>query len=298
MAEIAHRFGVVAIVGRPNVGKSTLLNAILGTPLSIVTPKPQTTRHRILGVLTRSDAQLAFLDTPGLHADARRAMNRRLNRVARLAPSEADAIVHVVEARRWTDEDEAVWRLIAELPAPRLLAINKVDRVRAKQHLLPFAADVARSREYAGIHYLDARRGSGVPDLVEELVECVPAGEAGYEAQMRTDRGERFLAAERIREQVMLRLADELPYATTVEIGQFARDGGLLRIAATIWVERDGQKGIVIGAGGSQLKAIGTAARRRLQTLFGQRVFLELHVRVRSGWSDDERALAELGYGE
>jgi GTP-binding protein Era len=291
-----HRFGKVALMGRPNVGKSTLLNALVGSELSIVSPKPQTTRHRILGIATHAQAQIAFLDTPGLHIGGKRAMNRQLNRVARQVPEEADVIVHVIAAPRWTDEDEQVWDLISRQPIPRLLAINKIDRVASKEQLLPFVAATCEMRHYDGVHYLQATRGKGLEPLLTDLIRFLPAAEAEYAEDELTDRSERFLAAELIREQLMLRLSEELPYATTVEIEHFEQVGTLARIAAVIWVERDGQKGIVIGAAGAQLKAIGSQARRRMEKLFGGKVFLELMVKVRENWSDDEASLKQFGY--
>ena len=294
----AHRFGRVALLGRPNVGKSTLLNALLGTRLSIVTPKPQTTRHRILGVVTRADAQVVFLDTPGLHQDGKRGLNRQLNRVARQAPDEADVLVHVVDGTRWREEDEAVWQLVAPRAAACLLVINKVDKLADKAALLPFAAETTRERGYAGVHFVAARRGDGVPALLDDLVARLPEGEAVYAEDEYTDRSERFLVAELIREQLMLQLAAELPYATTVEIERFEDGADLTRIGAVIWVERDGQKGIVIGAGGTQLKKIGSAARRAIEQVLDRRVFLELWVRVRESWSDDAAALKQFGYTE
>ena len=294
----AHRFGRVALLGRPNVGKSTLLNALLGTRLSIVTPKPQTTRHRILGVVTRADAQVVFLDTPGLHQDGKRGLNRQLNRVARQAPDEADVLVHVVDGTRWREEDEAVWQLVAPRAAACLLVINKVDKLADKAALLPFAAETTRERGYAGVHFVAARRGDGVPALLDDLVARLPEGEAVYAEDEYTDRSERFLVAELIREQLMLQLAAELPYATTVEIERFEDGADLTRIGAVIWVERDGQKGIVIGAGGTQLKKIGSAARRAIEKVLDRRVFLELWVRVRESWSDDAAALKQFGYSE
>ena len=293
-----HRFGHVALVGRPNVGKSTLLNAFVGAPLSIVTPKPQTTRHRILGIATRTDAQVVFLDTPGLHQGDKRAMSRQLNRVARQVPGDADLAIHVIDAMRWTDEDEDVWHVLAQTPKPRLLAMNKVDRVTDKTRLLPFAADLTRERNYSAVHFIAARRGDGVKALLEDIVKRLPEGAAAYGDDEMTDRSERFLAAEFIREQIMLSFSAELPYAAAVEIESFEDAGGVARIGAVIWVEREGQKGIVIGTGGRQLKAIGTAARRAMETMFGRRVFLELWVRVRESWSDDEAMLARLGYGD
>ena len=297
-APAAHRFGQVALLGRPNVGKSTLLNALVGSSLSIVSPKPQTTRHRILGIATLDGAQLAFLDTPGLHLGGKRAMNRQLNRVARHVPDDADVLVHVIAAPRWTDEDEQVWQLVSRYDTPRLLAINKIDRLRDKAALLPFVSRVTSGRDYAGVHFLRATHGDGNDALLNDIVRHLPVAEARYGKDELTDRSERFLAAEMIREQLMLRLNEELPYATTVEIEKFEQDGGLARIAAAIWVERDGQKGIVVGAGGAQLKAIGSSARRRMEALFGTRVFLELWVKVRENWSDDEASLRQFGYTE
>lgn len=293
-----HRFGRVALVGRPNVGKSTLLNALLGTHLSIVTPKPQTTRHRIVGIVTRADAQVVFIDTPGLHQGGKRGLNRQLNRVARQAPDEADLLVQVVDGTRWQDEDEDVWKLVAPRAASTLLAVNKVDKLADKSALLPFAEKILRDHPYAGVHFVAARRGDGVAALLDDLVARLPEGAAEYADDEYTDRSERFLVAELIREQVMLQLAAELPYATTVEIERFEDEAAVTRIGAVIWVERDGQKGIVIGAGGAQLKKIGSAARRAIERALGRRVFLELWVRVRESWSDDAAALKQFGYSE
>ena len=294
----AHRFGRVALVGRPNVGKSTLLNAILGTKLSIVTPKPQTTRHRILGIETRTDAQIAFIDTPGLHQGGKFALNRQLNRVARQVPEEADVLVHVIDGARWRDEDEDVWQLIAKQSVPRLLVVNKVDKLADKKSLLPFAAETTRERPYAAVHFLVARRGDGVPALLDDIIGFLPEGPAEFGADEFTDRSERFLAAELVREQLMLQLGAELPYAAAVEIERFEDAADITRIGAVVWVEREGQKGIVIGAGGTQLKKIGSSARRAMERVFDRRVFLELWVRVRESWSDDAAALKQFGYSE
>lgn len=293
-----HRCGVVALVGRPNVGKSTLLNALVGARLSIVTPKPQTTRHRILGIATSSDAQVIFIDTPGLHLGGKHALNRQLNRVARQAPTEVDVLVHVIEALRWDDEDEAVWELLAGQAAPCLLAVNKVDRVADKGSLLPFTAKITANRPYAGVHYLAARRGDGVRGFLDDIIPRLPEGPPIYPADEFTDRSERFLAAELVREQLMLQLGAELPYATAVEIERFEDEARITHIGALVWVEREGQKGIVIGAGGSRLKKVGSAARGEMERLLGRRVHLELHVRVRESWSDDAAALRQLGYDE
>ena len=293
-----HRYGTVAIVGRPNVGKSTLLNALLGTRLSIVTPKPQTTRHRILGILTRTGAQVAFIDTPGLHEGGKRALNRQLNRIARQVPEEADLLVHVVEGIRRHDEDEGVRRLLSTQSAPCVLAVNKVDRLADKSLLLPFAQSMMQDHGYAAVHFISARRGDGVPALLDDIVRRLPDGPAQFGADEYTDRSERFLVAEFVREQLMRQLGEELPYATAVEIEAYADEPGITRIAAVIWVERDGQKAIVIGAGGAQLKKIGSAARRAMEQMLERRVFLELWVRVRESWSDDLAALKQFGYSE
>lgn len=294
----AHRFGRVALIGRPNVGKSTLLNAILGTKLSIVTPKPQTTRHRILGIETRPDAQIVFIDTPGLHQGGKRALNRQLNRIARQVPEEADLLVHVIDGPRWRDEDEDVWKLVASQSTPCLLVVNKVDKLADKKALLPFAAEVTRERPYAAVHFLAARRGDGVPALLDEIIALLPEGPAEFAEDEFTDRSERFLAAELVREQLMIQLGAELPYAAAVEIERFEDAPDITRIGAVIWVEREGQKGIVIGAAGAQLKKIGSSARRSMERTFDRRVFLELWVRVRESWSDDVAALKQFGYSE
>lgn len=298
VSQSIHRCGRVALIGRPNVGKSTLLNTLLGTKLSIVTPKPQTTRHRIVGIVTRPGAQVVFIDTPGLHQGGKRALNRQLNRVARQVPDEADVLVHVIDGVRWRDEDEDVWKLVAAQAAPCLLAINKVDRLADKKSLLPFAGEITRERDYATVHFIAARRGDGVPALFDDLVARLPEGPLLHAEEEFTDRSERFLAAEMIREQLMLQLAAELPYATAVEIERFEDGSDITRIGAVIWVEREGQKAIVIGTGGAQLKKIGSSARRSMERLFDRRVFLELWVRVRDSWSDDVAALKQFGYSE
>jgi GTP-binding protein Era len=294
----AHRCGTAAVVGRPNVGKSTLLNALIGQRLSITGPKPQTTRHRILGVVTREAGQILVLDTPGLHKSAERAIGRQLNRTARQTLAEADIVVHVAEAGRWNDEDEGVWRALSETAAPRLLVLNKIDVNKDRSALLPFIARITSNRAYEAVLLVSAKSGDGIAELERAIIERLPPGPAIFPADTLTDRSERFLAAELVREQLMLRLAQELPYATTVEIEEFREAGGRCEVSAIIWVERDGQKAIVIGAGGAQLKAIGTAARRAMQRLFDRRVFLRLWVKVRENWSDDEAALQRFGYTE
>jgi len=293
-----HRCGTAAVVGRPNVGKSTLLNALIGQRLSITGPKAQTTRHRILGVVTRDAGQILVLDTPGLHKSAERAIGRQLNRTARQTLAEADVVIHVVEAGRWSDEDEGVWRALAETSTPRLLVLNKIDINKDRRTLLPYVARITANRAYEAVLMVSAKSGDGVGELERAIIERLPPGPAIFPADTLTDRSERFLAAELVREQLMLRLSQELPYATTVEIEEFSEADGRCEIGAIIWVEREGQKAIVIGAGGAQLKAIGTAARRAMQRLFDRRVFLRLWVKVRENWSDDEAALQRFGYSE
>ncbi|GMV28842.1 MAG: GTPase Era [Rhodanobacteraceae bacterium] len=296
-AGTGHRCGLVALLGRPNVGKSTLQNALVGFRVSIVSPKPQTTRHRILGIATRPGAQILFVDTPGMHADAKRAINRQLNRAARGAIDEVDVLVHVIEAGRWNDEDQRVWQALAAAGKPVLLAINKVDTLKNREALLPFIAEVTRERPYEAVLLVSARRADGLQALEREIVARLPLAPPVYGEDEITDRSERFLAAELVREQLMRQLGQELPYSCTVEIEQFGdREDGVAEIGAVIWVERAGQKAIVIGAGGARLKEVGTSARLAIERLFGRRVFLKLWVRVRENWSDDEAALKRFGY--
>jgi len=296
-AEDTFHCGLVAIVGRPNVGKSTLLNALVGERLSIVTPRPHTTRHRILGVVTKPEGQILYLDTPGMHRQVKRAMNRSLNRAVHAAVAEADLAVQVIEAGRWTDEDASVYAALPERELPRLLALNKLDRVREKSTLLPFVEKLCRQHAFDEVFWLSAQRNEGIAALEQGILARLPQREPAFGADTFTDRSERFLCAELIREQLMRQLGEELPYATTVEIESFKdREDGLAEIAAVIWVEREGQKAIVIGTGGERLKKIGSAARRSIETLLDRRAYLRLWVKVREGWSDDEAALRQLGY--
>ncbi|MGN6728970.1 MAG: GTPase Era [Rhodanobacteraceae bacterium] len=296
-AEDTFHCGLVAIVGRPNVGKSTLLNALVGERLSIVTPRPHTTRHRILGVVTKPEGQILYLDTPGMHRQVKRAMNRSLNRAVHAAVAEADLAVQVIEAGRWTDEDESVYAALPGRELPRLLALNKLDRVREKSTLLPFVEKLCRQHAFDEVFWLSAQRNEGIAALEQGILARLPQREPAFGADTFTDRSERFLCAELIREQLMRQLGEELPYATTVEIESFKdREDGLAEIAAVIWVEREGQKAIVIGTGGERLKKIGSAARRSIERLLDRRAYLRLWVKVREGWSDDEAALRQLGY--
>ena len=299
MTATPYRCGTAALVGRPNVGKSTLLNALIGWRLSIVSPKPQTTRHRILGVLTNPTSQILFLDTPGLHKTGGRAINRQLNKAARQGIAEADVVVHVAEAGRWTPEDQAVYEAtVAREGRPHLLALNKIDAKKDKKILLPFIAGLDASHHFDGIYLISAQKKDGLDDLLGAIRHHLPEGPPAFADDEITDRSERFLAAELVREQVMRQLSQELPYSTTVEIEEFRQGEARDEIDAVIWVEREGQKAIVIGEGGLMLKAIGTAARKAMTRLFERRVHLRLWVKVRENWSDDEGALRRFGYSE
>lgn len=295
--EAPFRAGMVAVIGRPNVGKSTLINALVGYKVSIVSDRPQTTRHRILGIHTEDAGQIVFVDTPGLHNDQKRAINRYMNRAARGALADVQLAAMVIEAGQWREEDEAAFKVLAAEPdLPRVLVINKVDRIADKGELLPFIAKIGEGRGFSEIFPISARRNSGLSDLRRNLVKLLPESPPLYGEDEVTDRSERFLAAELVREQLMRQLGAEVPYATTVTIDKFAEDGNLLRIAATVHVERDSQKAIVIGAGGERMRSIGQGARIAMEKQFGRKVFLQLWCKVREAWSDDEAALRGFGY--
>jgi GTPase len=290
------RAGAIVVLGRPNVGKSTLVNALVGAKVSIVAPKPQTTRHRILGIRTTDTAQLVLVDTPGLHAPTGAAINRYLNRTARNALEEAQAVALVVDATRWTPEDDGALEAAKRSGLPIVLVINKIDKVPDRTKLLPLLGELSGRHAFAALVPVSAQKGQGIDGLFDTLVAQLPHGEPAFDEDLYTDRSERFLVAELVREQVARQLRDELPFATTVEIESWAAEPGLLKIGAVIWVERDGQKAIVVGAGGAQIKRIGTAARKAIEQQFDTKVFLELWVKVREKWSDDEAALRRFGY--
>ena len=295
-ADGIYRCGYVAIVGRPNVGKSTLMNRILGQKLSIVTAKPQTTRQRIAGIKSTSGGQVVYVDTPGIHEAARRALNRYMNRIARAAVLDVDLILFLVEADRWTRQDEFVAKALSGVSAPVWLVVNKIDRVADKSSLLRFLGEKVRPERFQQVLMIAARTGDGVADLEGRVFEALPFSRPLYDEEQFTDRSERFLVAELVREQLMQRLHQELPYVLTVEIEEFRRESNVLRIGAIIWVERAGQKQIVIGKGGTVLKQVGTAARHEIEELLGEKVFLRLWVKVSRDWSDDERALRQFGF--
>ncbi len=292
------RCGTVAIIGRPNVGKSTLLNRLLGQKLAITSHKAQTTRHAILGVKSRADGQILYVDTPGLHQRGGNALNRLLNRTARAALADVDLILLVVEALRFTDEDAMALDAAADAGPPVLVAVNKVDQVKDKGALLPYLQQLSARHDFAEVVPLSARTGDQVPLLEDQILARLPEGARLFPDDQLTDRSERFFAAELLREQLTRRYAQELPYAVTVEIERFEDLGGRYLIHAIIWVEREGQKAIIIGRGGEALKATATEARRRMQQMFARPVHLEVWVKVKSSWSSDDAALMSLGYGD
>jgi GTP-binding protein Era len=293
-----YRCGYVALVGRPNVGKSTLMNRILGQKVSIVTAKPQTTRQRIAGIKTTPDGQVVYIDTPGIHLAAQTALNRYMNRIAHASFHEVDLILFLIEAGRWTKQDEHVARALKSVEVPVVLVVNKIDLVPEKPRLLQFLEKEVRTERFSEVFLIAAKTGSGVDGLEKRVMKELPFSRPFYDEDQFTDRSERFLAAELIREQLMLRLHQELPYALTVEVEEFKREKGLVRIGAIVWVEKKGQKQIVIGKGGDVLKFVGSRARKALQELLDEKVFLRLWVKVSRDWSDNERALRQFGYDD
>ena len=291
----AFRSGYVALVGRPNVGKSTLLNALLGQKVSIVTARPQTTRHRVLGISESPQGQIAFLDTPGMHQGPKRALNRAMNRAAGAALGEADLAVFMVEALKWTDEDDMALARVLQSERPVIAVINKVDRARPRERLLPFIARLAERAKFLAVVPVSALRADNLEPLRRAILAALPEGERLYPPGQLTDRTEQFRIAELIREKLTLELVEELPYGVAVELESYtALDDGRIEVGAVIWVDREGQKPIVIGAAGGRLKRIGRAARLELNALFGRRYHLTLWVKVRENWADDARALQQL----
>ncbi len=291
-----YRFGYVAIVGRPNVGKSTLLNRILGQKVSIVTPKPQTTRQRLAGIKTTDKGQVVYVDTPGIHHFAKRALNRYMNRVARASFRDVDLVIFLIEADKWTRQDDFVAEALGVANVPVMLVLNKIDEVPDKASLLALVEQRAAAQDFDSILMISAKNGSGVDDLEKRVMQKLPFSRPFYNEDQFTDRSERFLAAEMIREQLTLRLHQELPYALTVQIEEFKRKKDLLTIGAVIWVERDSQKQITIGKKGIVLKQVGSKARIVLQELFAEKVFLRLWVKVSRDWSASDKLIERFGY--
>lgn len=290
--------GFVALVGRPNVGKSTLLNHLVGQKISITSRRPQTTRHRIHGIKTTPDGQAVYVDTPGIHASQKRAMNRYLNKTAGSALADVDVIVWLIDRPAWLPEDDLVLDRIRQSGIPAILVINKVDRIEDKDTLLPFLSEAGELHDFAAMIPVSALKGANLDVLEDRIMALLPEGEPIFDEDQVTDRSMRFMAAEIVREKLLRSLGQEVPHAITVEIEQFRQEDGLIRIGALIWVERDGQKAIVIGRKGDVLKKVGERARHDMERAFDSKVFLQLWVKVKEGWSDDERALRSLGYGE
>ncbi len=296
MTEKIHRCGFVAVVGRPNVGKSTLVNAILGSKISIVTAKPQTTRHRILAVHTTAESQIIFVDTPGLHRNATKAMNRLMNRTAASALADADLILFVSEATRWTEEDEDVLLRLKSCSSPVIALLNKVDKVHPKEQLFAALSTMSERFDFAEIMPISAKKQQNLDALLAAIPPFLPESPLLFPPEMKTDRSREFHAAEIIREKLTLLLRQEIPYGLTVQIERYESDAKGFSINAIIWVERKTQKGIVVGKGGHILKQVGQAARVELKKKLQQPVHLELWVKVKDNWADNEKDLQNLGY--
>jgi GTP-binding protein Era len=294
----AYRCGYVAIIGRPNVGKSTLLNHILGMKLSITSRKPQTTRHQILGVKTAGNVQTIYVDTPGLHQRRGSAINKYMNRAAASVLSDVDVLLFVVQADTWTEEDDAVLQRLENISAPVILIVNKIDRLDDKQKLLPLIHDLSSKFKFKEVIPVAAVKGENIEQVETVVADLLPENPPFFPEDQVTDRSMRFLAAEIIREKLVRELGQELPYTTAVHIDKYQEDDKLVRIHATIFVETAGQKAIIIGSKGSRLKGIGSKARKDIEAMLENKVYLNLWVKVREGWSNDERALRGLGYGE
>jgi GTP-binding protein Era len=293
---VGYRCGYIALVGRPNVGKSTLLNRILGQKISITSRRPQTTRHRVLGIKTLPHAQLVYVDTPGIHDFNGRAMNRYMNRTASSVLADVDVVVFLVDGLRWTPDDELVLSKLAHAGSPVILAVNKVDLLEKREALLPGLQGLAEKYPFKEIIPISARKGDNVAALESCIEALLPEAPPFFPEDQVTDRSVRFLAAELVREKLFRKLGKELPYGLTVQIEEYRNEPGITHIHALIWVERDSQKTIVIGKGGRVLKEVGQQARQDIEELIGNKVNLKLWVKIKEGWADDERALQSLGY--
>jgi GTP-binding protein Era len=295
---IEYHCGYVAIIGRPNVGKSTLLNHILGMKLSITSRKPQTTRHQILGIKTAGNVQTIYVDTPGMHQRRGSAINKYMNRAAASVLSDVDVLLFVVQAAAWTEEDDAVLQRLENISVPVILVVNKIDKLEDKKELLPFIKELSSRFKFQDVIPVAAVKGENINQVETVVAGLLPENPPFFPEDQITDRSMRFLAAEIIREKIVRELGQELPYTTAVHIDKYDEDGKLVRIHATIFVESNGQKAIVIGSKGSRLKGIGSKARKDIESMLENKVYLNLWVKVREGWSNDERALRGLGYGE
>jgi len=290
------RCGFVAVIGRPNVGKSTMINAIIGSKVSIVTPKPQTTRHRIVAVHNRDDAQILFIDTPGLHNHATKAMNRMMNKTAANAVSEADLVLFLCEANRWTKEDESALNRVMASRIPTIAVLNKIDKVHPREVLLETISDMDARGDFKEVVPLSAKHGDNLDRLLDLIPGFLPLSVPLFSDDMKTDRSEHFHITELIREKLTLSLRQEVPYGLTVQIERYVEEPEGVAINAIIWVERDSQKGIVVGKGGTHLKRVGRESRLELKQKLGVPVHLELWVKVKDNWADNEKELLRLGY--
>lgn len=288
--------GYVALIGRPNVGKSTLMNHMLGQKISITSRKPQTTRHRILGINTSEAGQVVYMDTPGMHRNEKKALNRYLNKTADTTLLGVDVVVWLIDGLSWHQYDEVIFKKLERAGVPVILAANKVDKVKDKDEILAFFAEAQRRFPFEEMLPISALKSTNLDKLEEILMKLLPGSDLIYPEDQITDRPERFLAAEIVREKLTRRLGDELPYSLTVEIEKYEEQEKITKIYAVIWVERSTQKNIVIGKQGEMLKKVGTDARKDIETLIGQKVYLQLWVKVKKGWSNSERALQSLGF--
>jgi GTP-binding protein Era len=293
-----NKCGYVAVIGRPNVGKSTLINKIIGEKVSIVTAKPQTTRHQILGIETSSKGQILFIDTPGMHVGHKKALNKYMNKAAASAVLDVDLILFIVESLKWNNDDEQALKALKHTTTSVILIINKADLIKNKEKLLPYANQVAQQYGFKEIFYISASKGKGVKDLENKIYQLLPESENFYADDQLTDKSTRYLISELIREQLMLRLHQELPYSLTVEVESYQDKGHIVHIHALIWVEREIQKNMLIGKNGETLKQVGIQARKEIQTLVGKKVHLKLWAKVKSAWADNDRLLQQLGYKE
>lgn len=293
-----YKTGYVAVVGRPNVGKSTLINQITQSGLSIVSHKPQTTRHQIKAIHTTAEYQVIFIDTPGIHKNNKNALNRKLNQTAMSSVYDVDCVVFIIDGLQWTEEDLQVCRLVNNLDIPVLLAVNKVDKIKDKERLLPHVDRVKKFIDYHSVYYISALKGKYIDQLMTAISEFLPESDAHYDAEQISTQPTKFFIAEMIREQVMHRYHEEIPYSVTVEVESFKAVKAVQHIHAIIWVERSQQKQIVIGKNGIAIKKVGTLSRQKIEDFLQCKVYLKLWVKVKASWTDDQKALDNLGYND
>ncbi len=296
MPQQSKKSGYISIVGKTNVGKSTLLNEILGQKISITSRKPQTTRHRLLGVKTIKDSQMIFIDTPGFHKNYKRALNRYMNKVASNAMTGVDVLIYVIDSLEWTKEDQDITNKMIDGYRNSILAINKIDKIKNKEELLPFMESISKLKKFSDIIPISALKNQNILSLIDSILIKLPGGKHVYPEDQVADISERFLASEIIREKCITRVGDELPYRISVSIDKFKEENNVTHIDATLFVEKKSQKGMLIGSSGNKLKSIGTASRLELEDIFETKVMLNLWVKVKSGWTDNEAMLSTMGY--